>query len=133
MKKENSVVNEAAQFQVGHIRIEKEEKEMRKTAFDLEGVVTSISLRTETLDDISTNLKHLQGSMDQAVFNGTENISFPEHHREVRILAELMYYTVNELVKNHAEAEELSKDLLSKVKNQPTDVERSWEVTENEK
>lgn len=124
---------EVVQGQVDSIQNAKGEKEMKQTAFDLEGVISSISLRVETLDDISTNLKHLQGAMDQAVFDGIEKFSFPEHHREVRILAELMYYTVNELVKNHAEAEELSKDLLSKVKTQPTDVERSWEVAENEK
>ena len=124
---------EAVQGQAGSIQNVKEEKEMKKTAFDLEGVISSISLRLETLDDISTNLKHLQGDMDQAVFDGIEKFSFPEHHREVRILAELMYFTVNELAKNHAEAEELSKDLLSKVKDQTTDVERSWEVAENEK
>ena len=124
---------EVVQGQVDSIQNAKGEKEMKQTAFDLESVVNSISLRVETLDDISTNLKHLQRSMDQAVFNGTESIAFPEHHREVRILAELMYYTVNELVKNHAEAEELSGDLLSKVKTQTTGVERSWEVAENEK
>lgn len=87
--------------------------QIEQIAFELEDAVNSISLRVETLENISINFKHLQGDMDQAVFDGRQQFAYDEHHREVHLLAELMYYTMNELKESHKRAKQYSEELLS--------------------
>lgn len=89
-------------------------------ALELESHAGSISLRVETLDDISTNLKHLQADMDKAVYRGTQAISYEENHREVRILAELMYWTMHELIQNQEELKAQVEALVSEAKKDQT-------------
>lgn len=90
---------------------------LRSLAFKFEERTNTIACRVETLDDIATNLKHLQDDMAMAVQRGTQKISYDENYREVRILAELMHWTVQELIKNQKASEELTYSFLKQVRN----------------
>ncbi|WP_203332626.1 hypothetical protein [Planococcus beigongshangi] len=89
---------------------------MLYNALDLDGNMGSINLRVEVLQDISVKMKHLQEDMDQSVHEGNQKFTFTEHHREVRILAELLFYTVNELTKNNKEARTTADSIIAKAK-----------------
>lgn len=94
---------------------------MLDLALGLDENLGSVGLRVEVLEDISVKMKNLQENMDQSVYNGTEKITFANHHREVRVLAELMYYTMNELTKNYEETSVVSESITDKAKAEHND------------
>lgn len=94
---------------------------MLDLALGLDENVGSVGLRVEVLEDIAVKMKHLQGKMDQSVYDGTEKITFADHHREVRVLAELMYYTMNELTKDYEETSAVSESITDKAKAEHND------------
>lgn len=109
----------ANKFEGKNIQIEKEGVSVTKLAFDLNSNVGSLGVRVSVLDDVATKLKHLQDDMEESAHRGIEKFSFPEHHREVRVLAELMYWTMNELIKNQEETRAISEALVSEVRENP--------------
>ena len=94
---------------------------MLDLALDLDSNLGSIGLRVEVLEDIAVQIKHLQAAMDKSVQDGIEKIAYAEHHREVRVLAELMYYTMNELVQNNEETRAVSESITDKARAEHND------------
>ncbi|KSU86556.1 hypothetical protein AS180_17865 [Priestia veravalensis] len=88
---------------------------LRKLSFKLDCQLDSIGCQAEILSDVKTLLYHLKEDMDKAVHIGEERAYYHEHHRMVRVLAELMHFTVKELNKDYEDAHCISGKLYAKI------------------
>lgn len=70
---------------------------LENIAFDLDTKVNEISNFAETLSDVSELLNDLKEDMTTDAHRGDEKYYFHFYHRQVRVVAELMRYTVREL------------------------------------
>lgn len=95
MKKENLIVVEAVQ--------------------EMDSVVGSIGVHAEVLHDISTKFMSVVGEMNEAVYRGTHEECYREHHHELRLLAELLNYCMNDVAKDHTDISALKKTLFQEV------------------
>ena len=88
---------------------------LKDLAHSLDNASGGVNLATITMDDISANLLHVAEDMDN-VKEGTDlRIYFREWHREIRILAKLMYHTSEELNKSNEEVSEISEQIFDQV------------------
>lgn len=94
---------------------EKEINSVRDMAFKMDYTVGGIGCHVDILEDIHTNFTITVQGMDGAVERGEEMIYYREHHRELRILSELMYYAMAELEKEYEQIHKLKEDFFEKV------------------
>lgn len=81
----------------------------------LDNQIGQFGLRLTALNDINVLLGHLNEDMESASIKGEKHLYFNEHHRTVRVLADLMYYTIESLNKTYEEMEKTNKGLFCKV------------------
>lgn len=85
---------------------------LSNAAFELNNQVASIGARLETLEDIKVLFVHLREDMDAVALKKEEQFYYKENHRMVRILSELLFYTINDLTETYKETETLSEVTL---------------------
>lgn len=90
-------------------------EKLRETLFELDEVVAAINSRVESLKDVEIALGQLRDNMDEAVFHGKEQLFYREHHRTVRILADLMYYLMKDLVNANDKVCQLNQSMFEMV------------------
>lgn len=88
-------------------------QKLKNLSHELDFELGSMSCRIETLNDINTMLSHLREDMDKAVYNGNERYYYHEHHRMVRVLSELYYYTIKELTEDHQKAGTIRDEIFN--------------------
>lgn len=85
-----------------------EEKNLRDLAFELDEIVNSIIANVHTLKDVEDELYKIRDEMDSIELNINKDTSdliagllkFLELHKPVRIINDLLYYSVNDLKEN---------------------------------
>lgn len=87
-------------------------------ALDLEGQLGDAQGILETLKDVEVMFGQLRVSMDTANLRGREfqQVSWHEHHRNVRVLSELLHYLVSDLDENQQESRRLGATLLDRAR-----------------
>lgn len=93
----------------------KVQDDLRKLVFEMDDFVNMISGKIELLNDIETMFGQLRVSMDTAALNGNERLFYPEHHMKVRILSELMYHVMVELIEVQKKAKSIHLAIFDKV------------------
>lgn len=107
--------------------------ELKKLVSDLESRVGFIGVRVSTLNDIEVLFGHLNDSMAQAKHDENQLLYFEEHFREVRILSELMYFTMKELNGELSKIEKIREALFEKViKNPTSDLQEKSHIAAND-
>lgn len=91
------------------------EKTLRNLAFELDYTMGSIGLKVGTLSDMQTVLGQLRVSMDTALHRGETHGYNHEHHREVRLLSDLMYYVMKELNETYEKAQEINTSIFEAI------------------
>lgn len=91
-------------------------KKLEELTFEMDGVIGSIELKVESLSDVEIALSQLRTSMDNAVHRGEERLYYREHHRTVRMLADLMYYLMKDLIPATEKAHELNLSIFEAVR-----------------
>ena len=86
-------------------------KDLKDLTFELDNATSDIERHVETLNDLNIKLGHLRDSMDSAVYKGDGGLYYREHHREVRILNDLMSYVMKDLIDASAKAYKLNTEL----------------------
>lgn len=82
-------------------------KKLKDLVQEMDAAMGSVGSAVEILNDVSTALVYLREDMDAALIRGEEMFRHREHHREVRLLSELMRYVMSELVGTYESAYEL--------------------------
>lgn len=85
---------------------------LRNLVHDMENEVTAIEAKVETLNDIRIAMNHLREDMDTAFHKGEQRFYFQEHHRQVRMLSELMHYVVKDMTEISEKATELQQSVF---------------------
>lgn len=91
-------------------------KTVGELVMNLDTELGSINLMVVTLVDVQEEFGHLRFSMDEAAYRGDEKICFQEFHTQVRILSELMRYSMDELMKSIQSTTSIKRELFLKVK-----------------
>lgn len=94
------------------------QNDLKDLTFEMDGAIGSVTRLVESLSDVQTELGYLRDSMDSAAFRGEERLYYREHHRTVRILSDLMYYLMNELVEASEKAYSLHLSIFEAVRGQ---------------
>lgn len=79
----------------------KKEKSIQETAFNLEETTTKLGSKVDTLEDIKNKFLMVVTEMNEAVYRGDQHFFYEQHHRDLRILSELMYHTVDGLMESY--------------------------------
>lgn len=82
-------------------------EELAKLAFAMDDKITSLEAKIESIHDVSVLLCHLREDMDTGFVRNDAAFRFQHHHRQVRILSELLRYLVIDLTKAHEDASEI--------------------------
>jgi cell division protein ZapA (FtsZ GTPase activity inhibitor) len=88
---------------------------LRKMTSELDSELGAINCRIETLTDIKTELLQLVDQMNIAAYNNKLHLYCQENHRKIRILSELMCYSMNELTKNFETAYGFHQSMFEKI------------------
>ncbi len=91
-----------------------------KLTYNMDETIGTIGRLVESLADVEIALGQLRQEMDIAVHRGEERLYFHEHHRQVRMLAELMHYLMRELVPASEKAHELHLSIFKAVRGEQT-------------
>lgn len=83
-------------------------KNQAELTFKLDIKLGAIGANLSTLNDVKDKLGYLREDMDTAVYRGLEQAYFQEFHRTVRILDDLIRYSMEELNTNFDETNEIS-------------------------
>lgn len=84
---------------------------IRSLAFELENELGSIGNKVEILKDVQVLMGHLREDMDGVVYRNEQAAYYKENHRMVRVLSELLYYTVNDLNRLYDNADKLGDQI----------------------
>ncbi|MEK5100934.1 hypothetical protein MKX83_02925 [Cytobacillus sp. FSL M8-0252] len=95
-----------------------ENKTVRNLVHDLDFELGEIGLRSSVLDDIQTLMYQLVTDMNDKVHLGQERHYFREWHRELRVLSELLHYTVNDLKEEYESTRKVYGTIFEKVVKQ---------------
>jgi len=87
---------------------------IKELVHSLEDDVGNIVSRIITLQDVKSELGVLRVDMDN-LKKGTERIALINFHRKVRILDDLVSYTVSELEENYHQIQDTKDELFNKV------------------
>lgn len=95
--------------------------QLQNTLHELDHTMGSIGLRVRSLNDIQTLFGQLNDSMEEAAHSGEPRVYFETHFREVRVLSDLMFFTMKELSKEFEQVEKLKETLFDEAvrNNQP--------------
>lgn len=93
---------------------EKENQIIKDLIFELDSETGSINSKAITLDDINTLIGQLRIAMDN-VDEKDVRLHYSDYHRKVRILDELIRYTVNDLNKDLEKLYEIKENLFNEV------------------
>lgn len=85
---------------------------LRSLAFELDCDMGWIDSRIEILNDTKVLLNYLREDMDGAVYKKEEAAYYRENHRMVRVISELMHYTVEDLAKTFKKADKKTDEIL---------------------
>ncbi|WP_154675700.1 hypothetical protein [Parafrankia elaeagni] len=80
--------------------------DIKNLSFELEHELDAMSVNLLTLQDTEVLLSQLLDDMDKAVYLGEEKAYYPENHRTVRVLWNLIRHTLSDL---NLQVEELDK------------------------
>lgn len=89
-------------------------KTMRNLAYDLDFAVGGISLRQITLKDIETMLSHLREDADNVKPENVAAYFIHDFHMRIRVLADLMFYTMKDFNEEFEELEGISGKILNR-------------------
>lgn len=89
-----------------------ESSELKKLSFELDFVMGEMGDRVSTLADAEVLLGQLIGDMDTAAHRGQESLYYAEHQRELRVLGELIRYSLEDLSKDYQKAEKIKKQIF---------------------
>jgi len=90
-------------------------EQLRDLVFELDCEISNIGNTLMDLEDAKVFLSNLEVSMSDAVHSGEEMVYFHNHHREVRILFQLLRQALTDLNKSHNNADILQKTLFNEV------------------
>ncbi|PKG22743.1 hypothetical protein [Niallia nealsonii] len=82
---------------------------LKNLTWDLTNEIASVGTKVETLKDVQVLMAHLREDMDGAVYRNEEAAYYKENHRMVRVLSELLYYTVNDLNRIYDNADKIGE------------------------
>lgn len=88
---------------------------LKTLAHEMESAIGSIALKVEALQDVEIAMGQLRESMDGAVYRGEEMVYYRQHHREVRMLSELLRYLVIDLATVFENAEKIQMAIFNHV------------------
>lgn len=89
---------------------------LRDLAYELETNVGSIGCSIETLVDIETLFGQLRADMDAVMYRGEICEGYyREHHRMVRVLSELLRYTIKDLNEEYEKTNKIKLEIFSTV------------------
>lgn len=88
---------------------------LRNLAFELDYQLGSMYCDITTLQDAEKLISRLVENMEDAVHQGNERLSYPEHQRMVRVLWHLIRHTLVDLSRNYEKAEVVSNNLINLV------------------
>ncbi|RUS47671.1 hypothetical protein [Cohnella sp. AR92] len=86
--------------------------QFHQLAAKMDEAIVAVAARVDALKDIDVKFSQLRVDMDSAVIKGMEKFAYREHHLEVRVLSELMFYVMKELQRNIEVAEKLSQQFF---------------------
>lgn len=100
-----------------------EKKTLRDLVYDLDWNIGGISCRLETFNDISVMLEHLKQEMEE---KGEQQAMyyFREWFRKIRILNELMRYTLSDFSSEHETMEAIREEMFKRVVTDETVLEK---------
>lgn len=94
------------------------EKESVELIKDLDGELLHVLVNIETLEDVRMELSNLRGEM-----YGAKSHYYPvqllQYHQTVRILDDLLFYTVKDLEQNYQRVSEIVEQLYNKIARPP--------------
>lgn len=90
---------------------------LKNLSHDLDNELGLIGSKTETLTDVDNLLSQLVNDMRTAVLKGEEKLYYQEHFRQLRILAELMFYSMAELNENYEKTQEIHQNMFNLIMN----------------
>lgn len=93
-------------------------RQLQSLAHEVDNSISAFAYHVECLKDIQVKLSHLREDMDTAVHRGLERIAFEEHHREIRVLSELMRYLMNDVQMSYEKAERVNQKLCEFVRGE---------------
>lgn len=88
---------------------------LKDLSFELDHQLAGIDGQVDTLDDVRTNLLLLVDKMTEALHKGEERACYLEHHRELRLLAELMNYSMKDLKENHQTSSKIHSTMFTEI------------------
>lgn len=97
---------------------------LKNLSYDLDNELGLIQSRVETLTDVEVLLGHLVDDMRMAVMNSEEMTYYKQHHREIRTLAELMFYSMKDLNKHYDKAQKIHQSMFQSIVKEP-EIEKS--------
>ncbi|MGX7593660.1 hypothetical protein ACWNS2_00170 [Planococcus plakortidis] len=89
----------------------KEKKELQGLSLELDGASGGLNVQTQVLEDIKTNFMQLVEDMNEHEDSPDLNIRFREWHRELRILSQLMQYSMSSLKEEQQNIKYLSEGI----------------------
>lgn len=84
----------------------------RELILSLDNVVNSISVRLQILNDIEVLFGQLDRNMEDSAHRGEQGLHFDSHLRQVRVLSELMLFTMREMNQEVNRTEEITVKLF---------------------
>jgi hypothetical protein len=71
---------------------------LKSLVFEMDSAMGSVSSRVGILHDVEVRMGYLREDMDTAEHKGEQRLYYRDHHREVRVLSELLYYLTKDLI-----------------------------------
>ncbi|TYS57903.1 hypothetical protein FZD47_24005 [Bacillus infantis] len=93
-------------------------KELKDLVHELDFELGAAGVTLTNLQDIEFLLSQLVDSMEEAAYRGEEKLYFDEHYRSVRVLFNLMRYSMIDLSKEFEVAENLKTNMFALLKQQ---------------
>jgi hypothetical protein len=89
----------------------------------MDSAIGSVNSRVEILHDVEIRLGFLRQEMDSVQLKGEQKLYYREHHREVRVLSELLYYLMKDLIDASEKTYNLNLSIFDNViKNKAEDL-----------
>lgn len=89
-----------------------EQEQLRKLAFNLDSEIGNMGSIVSTLIDAQFLLGQLVLNMDEDVCKEQEGMYYYAYHRKLRVLGELIRYTMNDLNSNYTKVDKIRDKFL---------------------
>ncbi|MCB5238915.1 hypothetical protein [Niallia circulans] len=90
-------------------------EQLKDLVFDLDCEISNMENTLIDLNDAKVFLGDVEARLDAAAYNGKETFDFYRHHREVRILSQLLRQALSDLNTSQKKADLLRKSLFNEV------------------